>query len=293
MDKDCKEIILNALNEDLLPNGDITSECLFPKGLNGTFQLIVNENAILSGIDVLKKTFELLDKNIIVKNFLNDGDEINKSQVIAEIYGETLSVLKGERTALNFVSHLSGISTLTRKLVSLIKNTNVVLLDTRKTTPGLRLLEKKAVTHGGGKNHRFNLSEMVLIKDNHIDECGGVTKAIKKIKEKYRNSYKIEIEVRNLNELKEAIASCVDVIMFDNWNLKDLKEALTLLPPDIKAEASGLINESNIKEYASTGVDYISTSYMIKNARWIDFSLESVGTDLASAKKINSMETVL
>ena len=193
------------------------------------------------------------------------------------ISGKVRSILKAERTALNFISHLSGISTLTQKMVRLIKNTSVTLLDTRKTTPNLRYLEKKAVLSGGAKNHRFSLSEMILIKDNHIAACGGVKNAILRARKKYNGKLKkikLEVEVSNINELKEAVLCSPDVIMLDNWKIRDLKNAVRLIPKKILTEASGLITLENIREYALSGVNYISTSYMIKNARWMDYSLE-------------------
>lgn len=280
MDRFQEQIILNALNEDLLASGDITSNCLIPEDHKSTFKLIVNEDAILAGLDIFVKTFKLLEKkenSIIVKSNFKDGDKIKKTSVVATISGFTKNILKGERTALNFICHLSGIATLTYKLVNLIKNTGVVLLDTRKTTPGLRYLEKKAVLLGKGKNHRFNLSQMVLIKDNHIDVTCDLEKAVKKSRKCYGKKYKIEIEVRNLKELKTTISSSSkpDIIMFDNWKVKDLKKALKLVPKHIHTEASGQISLENIKEYAKTKINYISTGYMIKNAKWVDFSLRT------------------
>ena len=281
MDRFQEQIIFNALNEDLLACGDITSNCLIPEDHKSTFKLIVNEDAILAGLDIFVRTFKLLEKNknsIVVRSDFKDGDKIKKTSVIATISGFTKNILKGERTALNFICHLSGIATLTYKLVNLIKNTGVVLLDTRKTTPGLRCLEKKAVLLGGGKNHRFNLSQMILIKDNHIDVTCDLEKAVKKSRKCYGKKYKIEVEVRNLKELKTAISSSSkpDIIMFDNWKVKDLKKALKLVPKHIRTEASGQISLENIKEYAKTGINYISTGYMIKNAKWVDFSLNAV-----------------
>ena len=268
-----EEIIKNALNEDLLPNDDLTSNCLIPKDQRSVLELLVNEDAVLAGIDVFAKTFNLLDKEISFRLNFNNGDKIEKEQIIASVSGSTLNILKGERTALNFVAHLSGIATATNQLVKLIKNTGVDLLDTRKTTPGLRELEKKAVLAGGGKNHRFNLSEIILIKDNHIKATGSVKNAVQKVKEEYGNKIKIEVEVENIEELKAVISSKPHVIMFDNWKQPDLKNALKLVPDDILTEASGQISIQNIRSYAESGVKRISTSCMIKNARWIDFSL--------------------
>lgn len=274
-----KSVIRDALDEDLKPDGDITSSCLINPESKSKFKLKVNEDVILAGFDVFCETFLILDKNILIKSEFHDGSEIKKGSIVADLSGNTLKILKGERTALNFLSHLSGIATETKKLVSLIKNTNVTLLDTRKTTPNLRQFEKQAILSGGAKNHRFNLSEMVLIKDNHILNTKGVSDALLKVKKKFSlngKRYKIEIEVKNLKELKEAIILKPDVIMFDNWELDELKEAVKLVPNDILTEASGQITPENILNFAKCGVNYISTSYMIKNARWIDFSLDAI-----------------
>lgn len=273
MEKTIEKIILKAIEEDLIPKGDITSECLILPNHNSSFKLVVNQNAILAGIEIFKKTFLLLDVNLNVKTNFPDGAHIKKNEVVAEVSGITRSILKAERTALNFVSFLSGIATMTSELKNLIKHTNTELLDTRKTTPNLRLLIKKAVLAGGGKNHRFNLSEMVLIKDNHIDVFESVKKAVSKIKRSYNGKMKVEVEVRNLAELNEAISSKVDIIMFDNWNVNELRDAIKLVPKEVLTEVSGQITPQNIKSYAECGVNYISTSYMVKNAKWIDFSL--------------------
>lgn len=269
------KIILAALNEDLLPDGDVTSSSLVSNNHKSSFSLIVNESAILAGIDIFKRTFYLLDKDVSVETNFKNGDYLKKDQTVAHVKGCTQSILKAERTALNFISLLSGIATVTYELKCLIKGTNVELLDTRKTTPNLRILEKQAVLAGGGKNHRFNLSEMVLIKDNHIDAFGSVERAVSKIRSSNNGKVKLEVEVRDLAELRQAISSNVDIIMFDNWKVAELRKALKLVPGGILTEASGQINKSNIKSYAEAGVNFISTSYMIKNAKWIDFSLKS------------------
>lgn len=274
-----KSVIQDALDEDLKPDGDITSSCLINPESKAKFKLTVNEDAILGGFNVFKETFLILDKNILIKSRFHDGSEIKKGSIVADLSGNTLEILKGERTALNFLSHLSGITTETRKLVNLIKNTDVTLLDTRKTTPNLRQFEKQAILAGGAKNHRFNLSEMVLIKDNHISITQGVSDALLKAKKMFSfngKRYKIEIEVKSLKELKEAIVLKPDVIMFDNWELDKLEEAVKLVPNDILTEASGQITPDNILNFAQCGVNYISTSYMVKNARWIDFSLDAI-----------------
>ena len=275
-----RKIILEALEEDLGPKGDITSDLVIPSLQKGLFELVAKEDLIVFGLDVCEDVFKLVDKNISVKKFFKDGNEIKKNKVVIQVSGKTINILKAERTALNFISHLSGIATLTKEMTDLIKDKHVTLLDTRKTTPNLRLFEKKAVLSGGAKgakNHRFNLSEMILIKDNHIAACGSVKNAISAARKKYNGKsekLKLEVEVSGIKELKEAISCNPDVIMFDNWNVKDLRDAVKLVPEKICTEASGLITPQNIKNYSLTGVNCISTSYMIKNARWMDFSLE-------------------
>ncbi len=270
------DLLLIALNEDLLPGGDVTTDCLIDNNHKSDFELVVNENAILAGGSLFEEIFYTLDKNIKIVNNYADGNKLSRSTVVAKLSGSTRAILKGERSALNLISHLSGIASITRELVELIKHTNVILLDTRKTTPGLRSFEKAAILAGGGKNHRFNLSEMVLIKDNHIKNVGGVKKTILKVRECYKDKYKIEVEVNDIHELEEALECNPDVIMLDNWEIPDIKKALKLIPKNIPIEVSGQINKKNILEYAELGVNYISTSYMIKNTKWVDFSLNAV-----------------
>ena len=271
-----EKIIQNSLEEDLGSIGDITSIACIPSNHTSLFELIVNDNAVLSGISIFEQTFKYLDKTIKVSFNFKDSDEIKPKDTVCTVSGNTQNILKGERVALNFISHLSGIATTTKELTKLINHTKTTLLDTRKTTPGLRVLEKAAVIAGGGKNHRFDLSEMVLIKDNHIKTAGGIKNAFQAVKNTYKNKFKIEIEVKDFKELNEAIECNPDIIMFDNWNLEDIRKYLKTIPKNQKTEVSGLITKENIKLFAEIGVDYISTSYMIKNSRWTDFSLNAV-----------------
>ena len=271
-----EKLILSALEEDRGAAGDITSSSLFNKEHKSKFELIVNENAILAGLNIFRKTFTLVDKNILIETGLKNGDCIKKGDIVCNISGNTLAILFAERTSLNYLCHLSGIATATRELVELIKHTKTILLDTRKTTPNLRLFEKEAVIAGGAKNHRFNLSEMILIKDNHIAASGSIKNAILTERKFYKDKYKIEVEVRNFDELKEAVSYKPDIIMFDNWSVEDLKAGLKLIPEGILTEVSGQISKENIKDYAETNVNYISTSYMVKNSKWIDFSLNAI-----------------
>lgn len=279
MIKNLEETVLRALNEDASFN-DITSKILTGGNKTSEFVLLVNEDAVLSGLELFKATFLIIDKTINVRINYSDGDFVHRGSNILKIFGEAKPVLQAERTALNYLSHLSGIATTTKLLVDKVKHTGVAVLDTRKTTPGLRIYEKKAVLHGGGQNHRLNLSQMVLIKDNHITCFGGIKQALLKAREKYGNKYKIEVEVNNLDELKEIISLRPDIIMFDNWLPKNLKEAIKLVPQGIQTEASGQITLENILDYALCEVNYISTSYMVKNRKWVDFSLEAVQADL-------------
>ena len=271
-----EKLILSALEEDKGNIGDITSTSLITKTAKSKFQLTVNENAILAGFNIFRKTFELVNKDVCIETSFKDGSCLKKGNIVCSISGNTLAILFAERTSLNYLSHLSGIATTTRELVELIKHTKAILLDTRKTTPNLRLFEKEAVIAGGAKNHRFNLSGMILIKDNHIAVSGGVKNAIDIERESYKDKYKIEVEVKNLDEVKEAILCRPDIIMFDNWSVEDLKSGLKLVPKDILTEVSGQISKENIRDYAESGVHYISTSYMVKNSKWVDFSLNAV-----------------
>ncbi len=271
-----EKLILSALEEDKGTIGDITSNNLIGKDHKSKFQLTVNENAVLAGFNILKKTFVLVNKDVLIEENFKDGEYIKKGDIVCNISGNTLAILFAERTSLNYLCHLSGIATATRELIELIKHTKTIILDTRKTTPNLRLFEKEAVILGGAKNHRFNLSEMVLIKDNHISVAGSVKNAILAERKSYKDKYKIEVEVKNFDELKEAVSCKPNVIMFDNWNVKDLKIGLKLVPEGILTEASGQISKENIKDYAECGVNYISTSYMVKNSKWIDFSLNAL-----------------
>ncbi len=267
-------LIKEAINEDLGKSGDITSNCLLKKRNIQTFILISNENAVISGLEVFKQVFLTLNKNIKLISRFKDGDYIKKGEKIVTLKGDAICILTGERTAINFLSHLSGVATETRKLVSLLGTSKTNLLDTRKTTPLYRELEKKAVTDGGGMNHRLNLSELIMIKDNHINSVGSIQSAIRLARAQYKRRKLIEVEVENEDQLNEAIKESPDIIMFDNWDIKDLKEAIKKVPNKIKTEISGQINPKTIKAYAKLGADYISTSYMFKNSKWIDFSLE-------------------
>lgn len=251
---------------------DITTDSLdVDRKARGHF--IAKDDGVLAGIDFAISIFKILDENLKVITYKKDGSSVKKGDVLLEIEGNGKALLKGERTALNITQRLSGIATLTRKYVERLEGTKTKLLDTRKTTPGFRYFEKYAVKVGGGENHRFALYDMVMIKDNHILLAGSISEAVKQIKKKVSPMVKIEVEVSNLEELKEALECDVDIIMLDNMNLEDMKEAVKLVNGKVKLEASGNITLDNIREVALTGVDFISTGATIHSSKWLDISM--------------------
>jgi nicotinate-nucleotide pyrophosphorylase (carboxylating) len=273
------EIIQAAFAEDI-GDGDHTSLACIDADKTGKAKLLVKEKGIIAGVELAKKIFEFADKNLAVQVFINDGNEINSGDVVLEVSGSELSILRSERLVLNFMQRMSGIATATHNLNQLIKHTNAKLLDTRKTTPLFRELEKMAVKIGGGENHRFGLYDMILLKDNHIDFCGGITKAIEKthqyLQEKNIN-LKIEVETRSLDDVKEILEfGGIHRIMLDNFTPAKLKEAVELINGKYETEASGGINETNIRAYAETGVDYISVGALTHHIKSLDLSLKAV-----------------
>ena len=258
--------VLEHPNLDLLelfPNllqNDKTASLIFDKNEVGKFKFIAKESGVIFGLNLAVEIFQLLDPKVEVVFLVKDGQEVVKNQELLNLKGLVLPLLIAERTALNLITHLSGVATKTNFLVQKIKNTKAKLLDTRKTLPGLRFWQKQAVVAGGGQNHRFGLFDAVMIKDNHIDACGSLTKAVLKIKKGLQNQPKIPIicEVRNLDELKEVLEIGVDRILLDNMSLNDLKQAVLLTNQKIPLEVSGDINQDNILQKATTGVDFIS-----------------------------------
>lgn len=269
-----QRLIKTALAEDLGP-GDITTNLIIPQGLKGEGIIIAKEKGVISGLTVAKSVFKQIDPKLVFKSFIQDGTEVKSNSKVALVKGRAKSILAAERTALNFLQRLSGISTLTKEYVKKIKGTKVKILDTRKTTPGMRLLEKYAVRAGGGKNHRKGLYDMILIKDNHIKSAGSISSALKKA-QKGRRNFKIEIETKNLKQVKEALSFKLDWIMLDNFKLKDLKKAVKLIrskDKKVKIEASGQVNLKNVKKFALSGVDYISVGALTHSAKALDLSL--------------------
>lgn len=269
-----ERIIKNALYEDLGQNGDITSNSIINVGSDDIFYMSAREDGTLSGLSLACLTFEIMDKGLEFSPYLKDGDRIKKGEKIAKIKGKTRSILSGERTALNFLSHLSGIATSTNQMVELVSETKVKIVSTRKTTPNLRVLEKNAVKDGGGVNHRFGLYDGILIKDNHIAASGSIKESVLKAKKNSGHMVKVEIEVDNIIQFKEAITTDADAILLDNFSLNDLKKAVSLNKNNIILEASGKINKKNISEIAKTGIDLISSGWITHSSPALDIGLD-------------------
>ena len=273
------EIIERALEEDL-GDGDFTSLATIPENATGKAQLLIKEDGILAGVDIAKKIFQKVDKNIKFRILLKDGTKVKKGDVVFTVEGKSISILSAERLALNFMQRLSGIATATNKIVSQLEGLKTKVLDTRKTTPNLRLLEKEAVKTGGGENHRMGLYDMIMIKDNHIDFAGGIEQAISATKhylKKNNKKLKIEIEVRNFDELNQVI-ECgeVDRIMLDNFSPEDLKKSVNIINGRYETEASGGITINNIRKYAESGVDFISVGALTHHIKSLDMSLKAI-----------------
>lgn len=266
-------LILMALKEDV-SNEDITTNSIIKDKKIGKISLICKEEGILAGIEVFKRVFQLLDENANFSIKKKDGEKIEKNEVIGEISGDVRAILTGERTALNYLQHMSGIATYTYNMVKLLKGSNIKLLDTRKTTPNMRIFDKYSVKIGGGCNHRYNLSDGILIKDNHIDAAGSITEAIKLAKNYAPFVRKIEVEVENLEMIAEAIKAGADIIMLDNMNPELMKEAVKLINGRAETECSGNISKENIEKIKDTGVDYISSGALTHSAPILDFSLK-------------------
>lgn len=265
-------IIQRALEEDI-EEGDVTTLCTVPPILHVEGQFIAKAAGVIAGLDVVELTFSTLDRSIELIRHADDGHFVEKGSIIAEINGPGQPILSGERLALNFLQRMSGIATMTRQFVEKVRHTKAVMLDTRKTMPGLRILDKWAVKLGGGQNHRFGLYDMVLIKDNHITAAGGITAAVERVREKDRKGLKIEVEVKNLDELKEVLSLNVDQIMLDNMSLEAMIEAVAITAGQVPLEASGNVNLETVVDIAETGIDYISVGALTHSVKALDISL--------------------
>lgn len=269
------DLILLALKEDI-SSEDITTNSIIRENLLGRGELIAKEDGILAGIEIFKRVFKLLDENIEFKMNFKDGDKLKKGEIIGEIKGDLRIILSGERVALNYLQHMSGIATYTNDMVQLLKGTSIKLLDTRKTTPNMRIFEKYAVRVGGGNNHRYNLSDGVLIKDNHIAVAGSIQKAVEMARNYVSFVKKIEVEVENLQMVKEAISAGVDIMMLDNMNEDMMEEAVRLINGRAKTECSGNITRENILKIAKCGVDFVSSGALTHSAKILDISLKNL-----------------
>lgn len=277
-ERELDRFIRDSLQEDI-GSGDHSSLACIPSDAQGTSQLIVKEDCTLAGVEVAVEIFKKLDANSNITLFKKDGDTCRAGDIAFEITATVHALLSGERLMLNVLQRMSGIATYTRRLTELIKHTPCRLLDTRKTTPGMRFLEKRAVVIGGGFNHRFGLYDMIMLKDNHIDFAGGIARALSSV-HRYLSAHnlnlKIEVECRNLDEVKQTLqVGGIDRIMFDNFSVQEIYDALNIVNKKVETEASGGINESNIVSYAETGVDYISMGALTHSVKSVDLSFKA------------------
>ncbi|MDO9630001.1 MAG: carboxylating nicotinate-nucleotide diphosphorylase [Acholeplasmataceae bacterium] len=276
-------MIQRALDEDM-PLGDITASALFCCE-ESVAKVIAKSEGIVSGLVIFQRVFEIVDSNTAINVLKKDGDFTDKGSTLATIKGNTLSILKAERTALNFLQRMSGISTETNRYVEAIKDTNCKILDTRKTAPTLRALDKLAVLHGGGLNHRFSLSDMAILKDNHIAAAGSITKAVEKVRKTVGPSVKIEVEVESIDALKEALNTSADWIMLDNMDNDTMRQCVMITAGRKKLEASGNMTLERVRSVAETGVDFISVGALTHSVKAFDISLRfDLGDDLNDSK---------
>lgn len=265
-------IIKNALEEDI-NYGDITTENIMPKNEMSKAYFLAKADGVVAGINIAERVFEIVDKTIKFKINKVDGTEVKRGDIIAEVEGSTTNILLAERTALNFLQRMSGIATETNKYVKAVAG-KAMIVDTRKTVPGLRILDKYAVKAGGGRNHRINLSDAVMIKDNHIEAAGGITKAVEMIRSNIGHTVKIEVEVKNMEEVKEAVATGIEIIMLDNMNTEVSQEAIKYIDKRAIVEASGNMNLEKAKEMADIGVDVISIGALTHSVTAMDISMK-------------------
>lgn len=267
------KIVEQVLLEDI-GTGDITSDSIVPYDLKAKGIIKTSEEGVVAGLDIAHLIFKKLDPEIIFQEKIKDGVKVARGKVLAEISGSTRTILKGERVALNFLQRMSGIATITSKFCQEVKDFPVRIVDTRKTTPGLRVLEKYAVLIGGGYNHRFGLYDAVLIKDNHIAVAGGIKSAVNSVRKQISHTVKIEVEVENLSQLQEALEMKVDIVMLDNMELETMKEAVKIVKGKALIEASGGITLKKVREIAQTGVDLISVGALTHSVKSLDISME-------------------
>jgi len=268
-------LILEALKEDI-SSEDVTTNAVMKEAVKGEVELICKQDGIIAGLEIFERVFKLLDAETEVIFFCKDGDKVTNGQLMGKVTGDIRVLLSGERVALNYLQRMSGIATYTRSVADLLEGTDTKLLDTRKTTPNMRIFEKYAVRAGGGYNHRYNLSDGVLLKDNHIGAAGSVTKAVQMAKEYAPFVRKIEVEVENLDMVKEAVEAGADIIMLDNMSPEDMKKAVELIDGRAQTECSGNVTKENIARLTEIGVDYISSGALTHSAPILDISLKNL-----------------
>lgn len=275
MDLQVDHLIEEALREDI-SSEDVTTNSVMKEAVQGEVELLCKQDGIVAGLDVFERVFHLLDANTNVEFFCKDGEEVKNGQLMAKVTGDIRVLLSGERVALNYLQRMSGIATYTKSVAKLLEGTKTKLLDTRKTTPNMRIFEKYAVRVGGGYNHRYNLSDGVLLKDNHIGAAGSVTKAVQMAKEYAPFVRKIEVEVENLEMVKEAVEAGAGIIMLDNMSPEDMKRAIELIDGRAETECSGNVTKENIGNVTAVGVDYISSGALTHSAPILDISLKNL-----------------
>ncbi|MFR4986672.1 MAG: carboxylating nicotinate-nucleotide diphosphorylase [Lachnospirales bacterium] len=264
-----------ALEEDI-NSEDISTNSVIKGYKKSTAQLICKQDGVIAGLNVFERVFKLLDENIKIDYNIEDGQSVKSGDNIGTITGDIRIILSGERTALNYLQHMSGIATYTKNMLKILESTNTKLLDTRKTTPCMRIFEKYAVKVGGGYNHRYNLSNAIMLKDNHISAVGGIKKAIEMAREYASHMQKIEVEVENLKMVKEAVECGADIIMLDNMSIEEIKKAIEIIDKRAKIECSGNVSKENIKTLANLGIDYISSGALTHSAPILDISLKNL-----------------
>jgi nicotinate-nucleotide pyrophosphorylase (carboxylating) len=269
------EHILMALREDI-SGEDISTNSVIKEPVEATAELICKEDGVIAGLDIFRRVFELLDRDFSIEFSAADGDPVQNKQIIGILKGDIRAMLSGERTALNYLQRMSGIATYTSKVVSLLEGSNVKLVDTRKTTPGMRVFEKYAVKVGGGGNHRYNLSDCVMLKDNHVAAAGGIKPAIERARSYAPFVTKVEVEVESIAQLKEALEAKADIIMLDNMDVNTMKEAVAITNGQAILECSGNVTKENISGLIDTGVDYISSGALTHSAPILDISLKNL-----------------
>lgn len=274
--------ILAALREDMT-SGDITTDSILKDEKaevnldeKAEVNLIAKDKGILAGLDVFKRVFEILDEDVTFEFYFSDGDEVNNKDLVGKISGKAKAILEGERTALNFLQRMSGIATYTKKMIDALDSDHIKILDTRKTTPNMRLFEKYAVTLGGGYNHRYNLSDGIMLKDNHIDAGGGIREAVEKVRSLNPFVKKIEVEVENFDQVREALEAKADIIMLDNMEIEEIREACKIINKRAIIECSGNISLENINSYRDLDIDYISSGAITYGAGVLDLSMKNL-----------------